>query len=179
MPTYYGTGTHRLIYKSQDFATGLTVTAYFWNAALTKSALQTFTEHSDGLYYLDYNFATEGTHCGKFYEGGTGTVAGSFRIVPDALSSAGMVKLEASAGTIVIGTVSHDNTVASTSVFYCDNIAEATADHFNGRIVIFTSGDLIYQATDIIDYELDTGEGKFTVSALTEAPGDDDTFIII
>ena len=88
-------------------------------------------------------------------------------------------RLEASAETIVKGTVSHDNTAASTTVFYSHDITEATADHFNGRIVIFTSGDLIYQATDITDYELDTGEGKFTVTVLTEAPADNVTFVIV
>ena len=77
------------------------------------------------------------------------------------------------------GTVSHDNTAASTTVFYCDDITEATADHFNGRIVIFTSGDLQYQATSISGYELAAGEGKFTVVALTEAPADNVTFVIV
>ena len=104
---------------------------------------------------------------------------GVFHVVPSQISSTSAVKLDASAGTIVKGTVSHDATPATTTVFYSDNITEATADHFNGRIVIFTSGDVIYQATDITDYELDTGEGKFTVTTLTEAPADDVTFIIV
>lgn len=83
MSIFYGTGTHRLIYKAQNFTTGLTVTAYIWNPSLTKSALQTFTEVSDGIYYLDYNFAVAGTHFGKFYEGGTGMIAGTFRVEAD------------------------------------------------------------------------------------------------
>jgi len=83
MSIFYGTGTHRLIYKAQNFTTGLTVTAYIWNPSLTKSALQTFTEVSDGMYYLDYNFAVAGTHFGKFYEGGTGMIAGTFRVEAD------------------------------------------------------------------------------------------------
>ena len=87
MSTLYGTGTHRLIYKTRDFATGATVTAYIWNPSLTKSALQTFTEVSDGLYYLDYAFAVVGTHFGKFYEGGVGTTTGTFRIeVPSGIA---------------------------------------------------------------------------------------------
>jgi hypothetical protein len=178
VPTYYGAGTHRLVYKAVGFATGLTVTAYIWNASLTKSGLQTFTEVSDGLYYLDYSFAAVGDYFGKFYEDGTGTVMGSFRVVA-ALSEAAVTKLEASAGTIVIGTVSWDNTNATTTVFYSDDITEATADHFNGRIVIFTTGDLTEQATDITDYQLSAGEGRFTVTALTEAPADNVTFVIV
>jgi hypothetical protein len=77
-------------------------------------------------------------------------------------------KLEASAETIVIGTVSNANTVPTT-----------TADHFIGRVVIWTSGALQYQATDITDYALDTGEGLFTVTAMTEAPANNDTFVIV
>ena len=80
MTTLIGTGVHRLVYKSVGFATGLTVTAYIWSPALVKSDLQTFTEVSDGLYYLDYNFAAAGTSFGKFYEGGTGTISGAFRV---------------------------------------------------------------------------------------------------
>jgi len=104
-------------------------------------------------------------------------------ITADVFSISGSIaaadKLEASAETIVLGTVSHDNTVATTTVFYSDDITEATADHFNGRVVIFTSGDLIKQATDITGYVLDAGEGKFTVTALTELPADNVTFIIV
>ena len=84
-----------------------------------------------------------------------------------------------SASILQTGTVSHDNTAASTTVFYSDDITEATADHYNGRTVIFLTGDLKYQATDITDYALDTGEGKFTVTALTEAPADNVTFVIV
>jgi len=95
----------------------------------------------------------------------------AIKVVTDAMAD--------SAGTLVSGTVSHDVTAASTTVFYSDDITEATADHFNGRIVIFTSGVLQYQATDITDYALVSGEGKFTVTALTEAPPDNCTFVII
>jgi len=80
MPTLYEAGTHRLIYKAQNFGTGKTVTAYIWNPSLTKSALQTLTEVSDGLYYLDYDFTPVGTYFGKFYEGGTATTMGTFRV---------------------------------------------------------------------------------------------------
>ena len=103
----------------------------------------------------------------------------AIKVVTDALTAAAAAKLALSAGTIVTGTVSHDNTVSTTTVFYCDDITEATADHFNGRIVIFTSGALQNQATDITDYALVSSEGKFTTTALTEAPADNVTFIIV
>ena len=139
--------------------------------------------------------AANGFENGKSYtiyvlatvDGDTGGISYGFKAydlrLADAIKISGSSdaadRLEASAETIVKGTVSHDNTAASTTVFYSHDITEATADHFNGRIVIFTSGDLIYQATDITDYELDTGEGKLTVTVLTEAPADNVTFVIV
>lgn len=87
--------------------------------------------------------------------------------------------LAASATTLVSGTVSWDATNATTTVIYCSDITEATADHYKGRVIIFTSGALQNQATDITAYALDTGEGKFTVTALTEAPADNVTFVIV
>jgi len=80
MSTYFGVSAHRIIYKAASFATGKTVTAYVWNPSLTKSALQTFTEVSDGLYYLDYTFAVAGTHFGVFYEDAVAMTSGAFRI---------------------------------------------------------------------------------------------------
>ncbi len=101
------------------------------------------------------------------------------KAVTDALTAAAAAKLATSAGTIVTGTQSNDNSAATSTVFHADDITEATANHYIGRIVIWTSGDLQYQATDITDYSLASGEGEFTVTALTEAPGDNDTFIIV
>ena len=112
----------------------------------------------------EMNLADDAITAGKFDES-------SAHPVTAAMQKAG--------STIVTGTVSHDNTPATTTVFYCDDITEATADHFNGRIIIFTSGPLLNQATDITDYALKAGEGKFTVTALTEAPGDNVTFVIV
>ena len=80
MSTLYGTGTHRLMYKAKSFATGKIVTAYMWSPTLVKSALQSLTEISDGIYYLDYAFGVVGTYFGEFYEDAVATTAGAFRI---------------------------------------------------------------------------------------------------
>jgi len=94
------------------------------------------------------------------------------------LASASVTKLDASALTIILGTV--DDTVSPTTTqFESDDITEATADHYNGRLVIFTSGALLGQGTTIEDYALVSGRGRFTCTALTEAPANDVTFIII
>lgn len=76
----YACGANRLIYKAQNFATGITVTAYFWNPSLVKSALQTFTEIELGLYYLDYNFTQVGTYGALFYENGVKKTMGTYRV---------------------------------------------------------------------------------------------------
>lgn len=55
--------------------------------------------------------------------------------------------------------------------------ASATNDFYNGRSIVFTSGALTLQATSITDY---VGATKTaTVPALTAAPADDVTFIIV
>ncbi len=84
--------------------------------------------------------------------------------------------------TIITGTI--DTTVAATTTeFEADDITEATADHFNGRVILFTTNGvdnrLVGQATDITDYALNGGRGHFTVTALTEAPINNSTFVII
>ena len=69
-------------------------------------------------------------------------------------------------------------TGGTTTTITTTDIAEATADHMNGRIVIFTSGTLQYQATDITDYSFSGGTATLTVTALTEAPTTED-FVVV
>lgn len=57
------------------------------------------------------------------------------------------------------------------------NLTEATDDHYNGRIIVWLTGALKRQATDITDY---TGSTKMlTFTAVTEAPANGDRFIIV
>lgn len=57
------------------------------------------------------------------------------------------------------------------------DLSEATDDHYNGRTLIFLTGNLAGQATDITDYA--GSSGLLTFTALTEAPADTDEFIIV
>lgn len=92
-------------------------------------------------------------------------------------------RLEASALTITPGTVNVANTTPTTTLFAADDITEATADHFIGRTIVFyDSGDALFrQQVEITDYEWDAtnSEAKFTTTALTEAPSDNDKFVIV
>lgn len=57
------------------------------------------------------------------------------------------------------------------------NLAEATDDHYIGRILVVTSGAGAGQATDITDYAGATG--TLTVTAVVTAPAATDTFVIV
>lgn len=89
-------------------------------------------------------------------------------------SPAAADNLEASAETIIVG-AAESGTLSVTQM--TTDLAEATNDHYNGRIIIFTSGDLIGQGTDITDYA--GANGLLTFTAVTEIPGIGDTFVIV
>lgn len=94
-------------------------------------------------------------------------------------SATAATNLLASCTGIVRGTVDTAGFAATTTEFEADDITEATADHYNKRIIVFTSGAVAGQATSISDYALVGGRGHFTVVALTEAPPNDVTFVIV
>ena len=87
--------------------------------------------------------------------------------------------LQKSTSQIIQGSVSVSNLTPTSNSFASSSITESTADHYKGRIVIFTSGNLSGQATDITAYSLSSGEGVFSVSQMTEAPSSSDTFVIV
>lgn len=57
------------------------------------------------------------------------------------------------------------------------DLTETTDDHYNGRIIVWTTGALKNQATDITDYA--GGTKLLTFTATTEAPIATDEFVII
>jgi hypothetical protein len=69
------------------------------------------------------------------------------------------------------------NDAGATSTVFITNLSETTDDHYNNQIIKFTSGALAGQAREITDYS--GGTKTITVSpALTDAPADEDTFMI-
>jgi hypothetical protein len=89
------------------------------------------------------------------------------------------IRLALSSAVIIPGTIDTTGFSPTTTEFEADDITEATTQHYNGRVIIFTSGALLGQATSISNYSLVSGRGHFTVVALTEAPLNNETFIII
>ena len=88
--------------------------------------------------------------------------------------SAPAVRLALSAGQIVVG-AAETGTLSTTQM--TSDLTEATDDHYIGRTILWTSGALVNQATDITDYE--GTNGLLTFTATTEAPSNGDAFIII
>lgn len=88
----------------------------------------------------------------------------------------------------VIRMVSHASSVVtgqavtgilSTTTMTSD-VAEATDDHFNDAVIVFTSGALAYQRTSITSFfGFSNGSSRFVFPALTEAPANGTTFIIV
>jgi len=116
-----------------------------------------FATSGDIAALNDFDPATEGVNVTQ--------IDSSTEAAQDLAASAGtIVRAQAAAGTLT--------TTAMTT-----NLTEATDDHYNGRIIIWTSGVLQDQATNITDYNGATKELTFT--AVTEAPTAGDTFVIV
>jgi hypothetical protein len=130
---------------------------------------------------------TESTYTLPIYSGTLGArLAAAFDPAVDTVD-VGKIKgdatsadnLQKSSSQMAQGTVSTGNVTPSTTTFAASDITEATSGHYTGRIIIFTSGNLQGQATDITGYSFSSSEGVFTVSQMTEAPSSSDTFIIV
>lgn len=128
-----------------------------------------------GKSYTIYIEATvDGDKGGIAYGFTVDSMMSAIKTVTDALTAASATKLAASAGTIVSGAAAA-GTLSTTQM--TTNLTEETDDHYNGRIIIWTSGVLKDQATAITDYD---GATKMLVyTAVTEAPTAADTFIIV
>jgi hypothetical protein len=136
------------------------------DTAISDAALATAANLATVAGYIDTEVASILT--------AVDTEVAAIKVVTDALTATAATKLALSAGTIVAANAITGT--LSTTAFTTD-LTEATSDHFNGRIVIFTSGVLQNQATDITDY--DGATKTVTVTAMTEAPSNGDDFVII
>ena len=110
-------------------------------------------------------------------------VGGTDRLQVDCLemnsNTTGAANLATSASVMATGAVDNTAFTATTTILETSSITTAAADHWKGRIIIFTSGTLQYQATAITAYSLSSGRGRFTYNALTSAPASGVTFVIV
>jgi len=90
-------------------------------------------------------------------------------------------RLARSVGVVQEFTVDTDVFTSTTTQAQVDAVdidsLEATDDHYVGRVIVFTSGVLKHEATDITDY--DGTNKRFTFTALTSAPANNVTFIVV
>jgi len=87
--------------------------------------------------------------------------------------------LASSAGVMATGTVTTTGFTPSTTQFETGSITTAATDHWVGRAVIWTSGTLTGQVGRITGYSLQSGRGRFTITAQTSAPANTDAFVIV
>ena len=89
--------------------------------------------------------------------------------------------IDVAADTMLQGTVDTvlNGHVPTNTTFQSDDITESTTGPFIDRVVIFTSGNLIRQQAVISNYQRIGSAGQFTVEQMTEAPANDDTFIVV
>ncbi len=97
--------------------------------------------------------------------------ANSDQIAGDATAATNLSK---SALGVVSTTV---NDASPTATSFVTALTETTNDHYKGRIIVFTSGAMSGQATDITAYDGTTK--AVTVTALTEAPPNGAPFVIV
>jgi hypothetical protein len=102
------------------------------------------------------------------------TEIAAIKVVTDALTAAGASKLAAALLGIETG-AAEAGTLSTTQM--TTDLGEATADHYIGAVIVWTSGVLLKQRTDITDY--DGANGLLTFTAVTEAPSAGDTFVIL
>ena len=116
--------------------------------------------------------------------GGTITIRGAWAASTDNVAggfNGTLVETQRYASLLLFGSVDvvANTHTPTTTVFQSDSFTEATADHYVGRVVLFTNGSLSGQAAVIDAYELVTTVGQFTVREMTEAPADNDTFVVL
>ncbi len=162
--------------------------------AQTSEASPTTTHDADGWYQVPFtttDTGTLGTFIVQIVATGALPVWKEYSVVPanvfDSFFSTDLLQVDltqiSSSATAAdnleagaLGLVSGAADAGCTTTSIVTTLSEATDDHFNGRIITFTSGVLLGQSTDILDY---VGSTKtLTVTALTEAASGGDTFVI-
>ena len=118
---------------------------------------------------------TSATNLSNYTDGTSNQPVDVTKIDGDATAAA---RLEAMMDGCEIFQVDTTSFTPTTTAFET-NATEATADHYNDKVVLFISGPLAGQQKVCTDYVLSGGRGKFTVNALTEAPAAGNRFILV
>lgn len=90
-------------------------------------------------------------------------------------ATAAATNLRASASVLYVGSVTGAS--PSTTTLVDSALTQSDADHWKGRVLIFTSGSLKYQATDITAFT--AASDQLTFTALSSAPAQNDEYVIV
>ena len=105
-------------------------------------------------------------------------LTGAGHIKSDALaldgSTTAATNLKQSATVIYVGSVTG---AATTTTLIDSALTQADTDFWKGRIIIFLTGTLKFQATNIAAF--DPATDKLTFTALTQAPSGADTYVVL
>ena len=165
--------TLELFVEVLDQADGQIDSGTFNAGAIDAAAIATNAIGNAEAAFVDSNDRIDvGSWLGTAVTSGTGGPDVNVNAISD--STEAPINLEASAETIVTG-AAETGTLSTTQM--TTDLTEATDEHYNGRIVIWTSGVLQDQASDITAYLGSTG--RLTYTAVTEAPSNTDTFVIV
>lgn len=155
----------------------------------TNEATQIAT--SSGIYYLDLTASEMNADTVavivKSTEGLTVPIilypqeAGDIKVNATQIngSSTAASNLGVSAATMKTGTIDTTAVATTTTSFESDDVTDAQADLYVGRLICFTSGTLTNLYCRITDYAVNGGRGAFTVTTLPTAPSNNDTFVIV
>lgn len=120
---------------------------------------------------------TFGTGAGQLNVSGGRADADALRINALAVAAANLAK---ATGLYVTGTVTNSSFAPTTTQFEASDITTATADFYVGRRIIGLTGNRTYEAAQITAYSLQGGaRGRFTVTTMTGAFANGDTFLVI
>ncbi len=148
----------------------------------TTDTLEAIRDRGDAAWLTATGFSTHSA--ADVWAAGTRTLTASSD--PTAAAIADAVWDEARSGHTTAGTYgeSHAGIVSGTAqtgtlstTQMSSNLSEATNDHYIGRTIVWITGNLAGQASDVTDY---TGSGGIlTFTAVTEAPANGDRFVLV
>lgn len=148
---------------------------------------------SSGHYYLDLTSSEMNADCvvvqvkSSTTNAVTRTItlypqeAGDIKVDVQALngSTAAAIAFALSAGLINVCTVDDTAFSPTATEFETSTLTDADADYYKDRIIIFSTGGLIRQASRVVASSLASGRTHFTVIGFTAAPANGVQFLLI
>ncbi len=166
---------------SQDFATGSDWTPVAADTQISKDGgsqgnLATAPSYVNGAWQFEFTVAelTAKVICISVVDSATKAVEDQFIIVEtyghiDAMHWAENMAAGIPYSTALTGTLSVTQMTT--------NLTEVTDEHYNGQTLIFLSGNLAGQKTDVTDY--DGASKMLTFTTITEIPANGDKFVLV